>query len=569
MSVRVRIAASCVALSLSAAAKPSDFFVFYSGNFSHLPAVEGMRRDFPTFARLGFTGVVLQSDMQYAWLHPGAFTNRIGEIAALCRRHNLKLIPAIWSIGYGAMQQADPNLAEGLPVFDVPYEVSKDGKTAVFVPPPAMDLENAGFEACEVAADGTFTKPGWGFIQQIGRRSFIDREVFHGGRQSIRFDCDKETDADAHSRISRNFTLKPNRRYTVGVWVRGEDCDKEMPFLLQIYLKNGTCLTFNRPRVGKTFGWTRATAQISTAANTEITCWMGAWGVRKGRFWVDDFEIVEEGFGDLLRRPGCPLAVRDAVRGTVYEEGRDYAPVPGLGREQAAWPRENGSLVLKLLPGGRIRRGAKLLASGYRRHVMKADSQISSCMSERSLYAHIVKSAEALEDLVHPDGWFLAEDEIRAGGTCKACQDSGLDMAHIFGRCVTAMQRAIRRYSKDAPIYMWGDQLDPWANGRKQVAMCPTSFEGAADLVPKDIIVMHWGNRIPEVFALLGEKGFDFACSRCFDGEWSALPENQVRAAELCRSNDRCKAVMYTTWNADYREDKLCAFLKAFRGGGR
>ena len=49
----------------------------------------------------------------------------------------------------------------------------------------------------------------------------------------------------------------------------------------------------------------------------------------------------------------------------------------------------------------------------------------------------------------------------------------------------------------------------------------------------------------------------------------SALPENQVRAAELCRSNDRCKAVMYTTWNADYREDKLCAFLKAFRGGGR
>lgn len=260
MSVRVRIAASCVALSLSAAAKPSDFFVFYSGNFSHLPAVEGMRRDFPTFARLGFTGVVLQSDMQYAWLHPGAFTNRIGEIAALCRRHNLKLIPAIWSIGYGAMQQADPNLAEGLPVFD---------------------------------------------------------------------------------------------------------------------------------------------------------------------------------------------------------------------------------------------------------------------------------------------------------------------MAHIFGRCVTAMQRAIRRYSKDAPIYMWGDQLDPWANGRKQVAMCPTTFEGAADLVPKDIIVMHWGNRIPEVFALLGEKGFDFACSRCFDGEWSALPENQVRAAELCRSNDRCKAVMYTTWNADYREDKLCAFLKAFRGGGR
>lgn len=34
------------------------------------------------------------------------------------------------AFGYGTMQHADPNLAEGMPIRDVLYQVSADGKTA-------------------------------------------------------------------------------------------------------------------------------------------------------------------------------------------------------------------------------------------------------------------------------------------------------------------------------------------------------------------------------------------------------------------------------------------------------
>ena len=50
--------------------------------------------------------------------------------------------------------------------------------------------------------------------------------------------------------------------------------------------------------------------------------------------WVDDLALEELALVNVLRRPGCPLAVKSADGKTTYEEGRDFEPVvdPKLGR---------------------------------------------------------------------------------------------------------------------------------------------------------------------------------------------------------------------------------------------
>ena len=87
-------------------------------------------------------------------------------------------------------------------------------------------------------------------------------------------------------------------------------------------------------------------------------------------------------------------------------------------------------------------------------------------------------------------------------------------MAHIFGACVTKQREIIRRVSPRATVYMWGDQLDPKMNARDGVCLCRGSFAGSVDLVPKDIVVMHWGGKLEESLQFFREKGFRTARSR-------------------------------------------------------
>ena len=54
-----------------------------------------------------------------------------------------------------------------------------------------------------------------------------------------------------------------------------------------------------------------------------VRVYLGVWGGRSGRFWVDDLRIEEVGLVNVLRRPGTPVVVRSETAGTVYEEGRD------------------------------------------------------------------------------------------------------------------------------------------------------------------------------------------------------------------------------------------------------
>ena len=148
-----------------------------------------------------------------------------------------------------------------------------------------------------------------------------------------------------------------------------------------------------------------------------------------------------------------------------------------------------------------------------------------------------------------------------------ACRARKTDMAHIFGDCVTKMCGIIKRVSPGATIYMWGDQIDPKANAREQVHLCRGSFVGGADLVPKDLVIMHWLGAAPqEALAFFRSKGFRTARSRSIDGDWAerlAQTRADYRAAQ---ADPGCRGFMYTTWRGDYSQEKLEAFGELWNG---
>jgi len=583
MKTEIALAVASVGMALSVAfpfpaqaGEIEDRFVYVGCGLGNREKVDKTIDVVRRAAKLGFNGLVLQGDIQYAWMAPEHERKNLARLKAACDEAGMDLIPAVWSIGYGTMLHANPNLAAGLPVFDVPYVVSADGRKATFVGASGDNvLPNGDLEEATRSADGRkFRLDGW-TVEAPGTISFIDTDVKFSGRQSVRFELSESAKRkDPQARLSRTIRVKPNRRYRVSARLKTEGLDTTYGFQITIYTRprkgsseSSRQLTMNRPRIKTTNDWMEMTAEISTLDYEELGLYLGSWHAREGRFWLDDVRIEEIGIDKALRRPGCPFSVRNAVTGERYVEGRDYAEVPPLKKGQEKMPRENGSLVLSLPAGSRIKPGARLLVSGYASHRMKSDSQVSTCMSEPELYRLFEQSAAGIEAAIHPRKWFLPLDEVRAGGTCAACRAKNTDMAHIFGACVTKQREIIRRVSPRATVYMWGDQLDPKMNARDGVCLCRGSFAGSVDLVPKDIVVMHWGGKLEESLQFFREKGFRTARSRSIDGKWAnGTPAVVTDDYRIARGDPGCRGFMYTTWQGDYSQEKLEAFGRLWGG---
>jgi len=554
---------AAMAAMVACAGEITDRFVYTNCDLCNPTKMAGLCDLARKAAACGFTGLVVQGDIQYAFHFDEAKRNELRKLKRVCDEVGIEIIPAVWSIGYGAMLVADPNLAEGMPCRDIPYVVSADGTKATYVDQPQdVSYFDSGFEQAKDLGGGRFAFPGVDFTDAPGRISFVDRDVKHSGAASLRFDCASTPTNDPQARARIELKVKPYSRYVVGMWWKTEELDPTWGLQATYYTvpKKGETdgltqqLTFTNPRIGATSDWTYMSSELSSLGHDRIQLWFGSWHARKGRVWIDDITVRLAGLEDVIRREGCPFEVKGAASGVVYEEGRDYAAVPPMGAKQRAMARENGSIVLTLPKGSRMRPGEQLLVSCYRMHKMKGNSQVNACMSAPRLYELVDRSAKTLTDIVRPKKWFLPQDEIRAGGSCTLCADPKHTMADLFVDCVNRMHATIRKYTPEAKIYMWGDQLDPKMNGKIVPMMCKGSFEGSVDRVPKDIVVMHWGGCVPETLQYFREKGFETA--RSIGVPASPWNERQVEAVRRnvgwAKADAGCHAVMYTTWSADY-----------------
>lgn len=401
----------------------------------------------------GLNGAVLAAGLDSLSKQSPDYFRRLDQIKQACEQNHLELIPSVFSVGYGGGALAhDPNLAEGVPVVDAPLVVH-DGAARLAAASSAL-LANGGFE------DFTGNRlKNFSFHDQPGEVSFVDTAIKHSGRASLRLE-NFTANPYGHGRVMQEIAVQPHRCYRVTLWVKTENLQPPGAFrLLALAGKDQEIAprTFNIP---STTDWRKISMLLNSLSFDKIRLYAGLWGGKSGKVWLDDWSLEETGPVNVLHRPGAPVTIRSADGSVTYSEGRDYAPL--LDPALHPWNDTGPALPLKILPGGRIAEGQTVRASWYHSMIIY-DSQVTVCMAEPpALLQGFDEEAALLAARLHPRRVLLSMDEVRMGGTCRACQ--GRNMGELIGQSVAQQAAIIRRYAPGACILVWGDMFDPYHN---------------------------------------------------------------------------------------------------------
>lgn len=529
---------------LAACAAPGreyqDRWFFITRGLTKDEEVTEFRRLAATAAAHGYNGVCW-SGLEGIARFDAARLARVEQVKAICAEHGLELIPLVFSVGYGgAALGFDRNLAVGFPVRGLTFRV--EGKTARFAPEAAAVFANPGFE--EARGDRA---AGWTFHDRPGEVSFIDREVKHSGEASLRLDAEAagRVDEHAHARAMQAVAVKPYRGYRARVWLKAEGVGPAGAMRLQVYGgQDGPNLVAVSVRE-ETFDWREVSVTFNSQGFEQVRLYVGTWGARRGRFWIDDVSLEEIGLNNVLRREGCPLTVTGAD-GAVYEEGRDFEPV--------ADPRlldfsDRPSPTIELTGDSRIPDGATLLVDAYVAGQV-ADRQISVCMSAPRLYEHYEQVAAKLAEVLPSRKFLLSMDEIRQGGTDLADRNRGLSMAEILGDCVTRQQEILRRYHPGATCYIWSDMFDPNHNAHGNYYQVEGDFTGSWEHIPRDLVMACWyGSKCEQSLAFFENLGHRTLGAAYYDADDLTGSQRWLEALER---TPHATGIMYTTWRHKY-----------------
>lgn len=491
-----------------------------------------------TGAKAGLNGAMVSLGLDSLCKQGPDYFRRLETVQRCCESNRVELIPAVFSVGYGGgILSHDRNLAEGLPVVDAPFRVR--GGEARHEPDPAAAVVNGGFE------EFTGHKfKGFAFHDQPGEVSFADTEVKHSGRAAVRLEH-FTSNPHGHGRVSQEVRVTPRRCYRFALWVKTEDLRPVNAFRV-VVLANGRELAPRTFNLQPTTDWRRLTVIFNSGTNRSVRLYAGLWEGQAGKVWQDDWSLAEVGPVNLLRRPGTPVAVRDDDGAVTYEEGRDFAPFrdPDLN----PWRGDGEGAPLKVLPGGRIRDGQRLRVSWYHSQLIH-DSQVTVCMAEPALYEIFDHEAKLLAERLRPRRVMLNMDEVRMGGTCRAC--AGRDLAELVGECVTRQAGAIRRHAPGARVYVWSDMFDPHHNAHGNYYLVEGDFSGSWKHIPKDLVIGVWGGEPREQsLRFFADEGFSTLVACYYD----APNLDHVKAwMAAARGLPRVRGFMFTPWEKNYR----------------
>jgi hypothetical protein len=499
--------------------------------------VADISRLMQTAGQHGLNGAVVSFSLDSLCKQPPEYFRRLEEIKQAAEQSHLELIPSVFSVGYGGGLLAhDRNLAEGLPVVDAPFLVQ--GSEARLMTTNSPHLVNGGFEDYS----GNKLK-GFELSDQPGEVSFVDTQIKHGGSASLRLE-NFTANQYGHARIMQTVKFQPHRCYRMTLWVKTEDLKPVTAFRV-LALADNRELAPREFRLPSTGDWRKITMLFNSLEYERIRLYAGLWDGKSGKVWLDDWSVEEVGPVNPLRRPGTPVTVRSEDSAVTYTEGKDYAPLQDP--QFSPWHDEREPVPLKLLPGSRIQNGERLRVSWYHPMLIH-DSQITICMAEPEVYEIFDHESRLLAERLHPHRVLLNMDEVRMGGTCRACQ--GRNMGELLGECVTRQAKSIQKYSPGAQVYVWSDMLDPNHNAHGNYYLVNGDYTGSWKHVPKDLIMAVWGGAPREKsLRFFGDEGFRSLVACYYD----ANNLNEVKEwMQLARTVPNVQGFMYTPWQRKY-----------------
>lgn len=510
----------------------------------------------------GYTGIVFNDYKFMRWDSlPAGYRENWRELRDTCRRLKLELIAAVMPMGYSnSLLSRDPHLAEGLPVRGATFIV----RNGALVPHETLPLRNGGFESFT-----DHSPDGWSFTDEPGAISFMDSNVVHEGRASLRMqDVAKHEPRHRHARACQTLRLQPFHNYRVSVavktrdWVAGET-------RIMVLDDKGRRLNFQTPVFERTQDWKTIDITFNTLDSTTVKLYLGTWAGATGAIWWDNVRIEPAGFMNILRRPGTPLRLYSEDGSVTYQEGRDaeriHDPLMGMDPWAGDYSSWHALPPIRLPPGSRLREGQRVRADYYHTTVIH-DGQVPCCMSEPAVYEILTEHIRQVCEAIQPDGYMMMHDEIRIQGWDHSCIKQGGDPARILGNNVRHCIRIIQTADPGKPLFIWSDMFDPTHNasrdGSYYLVKGQGPWAGAWEALPPEVTVVTWqmGPRTRrqslEHFAQRGHK-------QILAGYYDGDPKMIGPWLEDARGIQGIEGVMYTTWQGNFTHTR--EFLESAR----
>ena len=511
-------------------------------------------------ASAGYNGVVL-ADYKLNILDrvPDHYFRNARRFRAIADELKLEIIPCVGAFGYSdGILAHDPNLAEGLPVRDAVLTAGPDGAVRLADAAEPM-LPGGGFESGRGDAAA-----GWSFQDGPGQASFLDREVKHGGEASLRFENLEKTAAPSgNGRVSRTIKTAPWRQHHASVWIKTEDfqADEVRMFAMG---SDGHVLSYSNLGVKPTQDWTQHHIVFNSLENAEIRFYAGAWGGRAGKLWLDDIQLRETAFVNLVRRDGCPLTVRTAD-GRTLKEDKDYDrlvdPKMGNAKWAGTYDVYHEPPVLKLRSEAKIADGQTLQVSYYHTALVH-DEQVACCMAHPDVFRIVEDQARRIQALFQPRTYFLAHDEIRVANWCESCRKPGRSAGQLLAENVKRCREIVRGVNPEAKICVWSDMFDPHHNARKgRYYLVNGDLTGSWEGLDPETLIINWNSGDPKRSLPFFEmRGHGQVLAGFYDSNPRAI-RSWLDAAPEAKG---VKGAMYTTWRNDF--SKLEPFAEAAWG---
>jgi hypothetical protein len=523
---------------LFAAERFADRFVWVFGwGLDKDSDVAEISRLLETAGQHHLNGAVVSFSLDSLCKQSPDYFRRLDQIKKACEDNRLELIPSVFSVGYGGGALAhDRNLAEGLPVIDAPFVVQ--GAEARLAITNSAQFLNGGFEEFTGNKFKAFS-----FHDQPGEISFVDTEVRHGGKASMRLE-NFTANQYGHGRVMQSIKVQPHKCYRLMLWVKTEGLQPANAFRILV-LAGDRELAPREFHVPSTADWRKLSMLFNSLSFDQISLYAGLWGGKAGKVWLDDWSVEEVGPINVLHRPGTPVTVRSDDGSTTFTEGKDYAAL--MDPNLQPWHEDKEAMPLKILPGGRIHDGDRLHVSWYHSMIIN-DSQVGVCMAEPALYEIYDHEAKLLAEKLQPRSVLLNMDEIRMGGTCKACE--GRNMAELLGECITRQAAILRTHIPSAEIYIWSDMLDPNHNAHGNYYLVKGDFTGSWQHVPKNLIMAVWGGEPREKsLRFFADQGFRTLVACYYDADDLKDVKGWLDIAAPLR---KVRGFMYTPWEKKY-----------------
>ncbi len=486
------------------------------------------------------------------------YFKNVTTVRSLADELGLEIIPAVAPFGYSnGILAHNPNLAEELPVKELPMVISKG---SAIVDTQWKPLAEGGFEK--------FNKDkalGWDYQDSPGSLSFIDTKVKHSGEASLRFE--QLSTAGPKNGLGRLIhKVKGNawRQYHASMWVKTERFEKSNEVRLMAINAAGRTLSHSFVGVKPIQDWTLHHSVFNSLDSDEFTFYCGVWGGTKGKIWIDDVRLEEVPFVNLLRRNDCPLVVADE-NGKPYEEGKDFLKLadPRLGN--VPWEGEyevfHEPPRLTIPSGSRIADGAKLKVSYFHTATIY-EGQVPAALNHADVFKIVDKQVRSVENLLSPKSYMLSHDEIRIGNWGAAIRSENRTAGQALADNMRQTVKLVRAINPKARLCTWNDMFDPHHNAvDSPYYLVNGSLKGSWEGLESGITILNWNSeKASESLAFFEKLG----CPQILAGYYDGDPMSIVPWIKKGNGLKTVRGVMYTTWINKY--DDLEAFAKAAWG---